>query len=63
MDYFNAFWVGGLICALVQILMEKTKMMPGRTQHRGYAHVGPEVAGTVADMDSGRRGFRRALLL
>ena len=30
MDYFNAFCVGGLICALVQILMEKTKMMPGR---------------------------------
>lgn len=30
MDYFNAFWVGGLICLLVQILMEKTKMMPGR---------------------------------
>lgn len=26
----NAFWVGGLICALVQILMEKTKLMPGR---------------------------------
>lgn len=30
MDYVNAFWVGGLICALTQILMEKTKMMPGR---------------------------------
>lgn len=30
MSYVNAFWVGGLICALVQILMEKTKMMPGR---------------------------------
>ena len=30
MDYVNAFWVGGAICALVQILMEKTKMMPGR---------------------------------
>ena len=30
MDYFNAFWVGGLICALVQILLEKTKMLPGR---------------------------------
>ena len=30
MDYLNAFWVGGLICLLVQILMEKTKMMPGR---------------------------------
>lgn len=30
MDYLNAFWVGGLICAAVQLLMEKTKMMPGR---------------------------------
>lgn len=30
MDYFNAFWVGGLICALVQILLDKTKLMPGR---------------------------------
>lgn len=30
MDYVNAFWVGGLICALVQILMERTKLMPGR---------------------------------
>lgn len=30
MDYINAFWVGGLICALIQILMDKTKLMPGR---------------------------------
>lgn len=30
MDYLNAFWVGGLLCALIQILMEKTKLMPGR---------------------------------
>lgn len=30
MSYINAFWVGGLICALAQILMEKTKMLPGR---------------------------------
>ncbi|MDD3278443.1 MAG: SpoVA/SpoVAEb family sporulation membrane protein [Lachnospiraceae bacterium] len=30
MDYFNAFWVGGLICALCQILLDRTKMMPGR---------------------------------
>ena len=30
MDYINAFWVGGLICVLVQILMEKTKLLPGR---------------------------------
>ena len=30
MDYINAFWVGGLICALVQILLEKTTLLPGR---------------------------------
>ena len=30
MDYIIAFLVGGVICALTQILMEKTKMMPGR---------------------------------
>ena len=30
MDYVQAFLVGGIICALVQILMEKTKLLPGR---------------------------------
>lgn len=30
MDYVVAFLVGGMICALVQILLEKTKLMPGR---------------------------------
>ena len=30
MDYVKAFIVGGVICALAQILMEKTKMLPGR---------------------------------
>ena len=30
MDYLHAFWVGGLICALVQILLDRTKLMPGR---------------------------------
>lgn len=30
MDYLISFIVGGAICALVQILMEKTKLMPGR---------------------------------
>ncbi len=30
MDYINAFWVGGLICALVQILLDRTKLLPGR---------------------------------
>ncbi len=30
MDYLTAFVIGGAICALVQILMEKTKLLPGR---------------------------------
>mgnify|MGYP000002971075 FL=1 len=30
MDYVKAFIVGGIICVLTQILMEKTKLMPGR---------------------------------
>lgn len=30
MDCIRAFLVGGVICSLVQILMDKTKLMPGR---------------------------------
>lgn len=30
MDYLTAFVTGGFICVVVQILMEKTKMLPGR---------------------------------
>ena len=30
MDYVIACVVGGVICALTQILMEKTKLLPGR---------------------------------
>ncbi|MEE1313687.1 MAG: stage V sporulation protein AE [Lachnospiraceae bacterium] len=30
MDYLKAFLVGGVICVIVQIFMEKTKLMPGR---------------------------------
>ncbi len=30
MNYVTAFITGGLVCAAVQILMEKTKLMPGR---------------------------------
>lgn len=30
MDYIKAFLIGGAICALVQLLMDKTKLMPGR---------------------------------
>lgn len=30
MEFLKAFLVGGTICMLVQILMDKTKLMPGR---------------------------------
>ena len=30
MEYVKAFLTGGFICAVVQLLMEKTKLMPGR---------------------------------
>jgi len=30
MEYSKAFVVGGIICALAQILLDKTKLMPGR---------------------------------
>lgn len=30
MDYILAFIVGGIICAIVQIFIDKTKLMPGR---------------------------------
>ncbi len=30
MDYLYAFLIGGIVCALVQILLDRTKMMPGR---------------------------------
>lgn len=30
MVYFRTFLVGGVICALVQILLDKTKLLPGR---------------------------------
>ncbi|MGN0383348.1 MAG: stage V sporulation protein AE [Eubacterium sp.] len=30
MDYVKAFIIGGVICAIVQIFIDKTKLMPGR---------------------------------
>lgn len=30
LDYINAFWVGGLICVVGQILIDKTKLTPAR---------------------------------
>lgn len=30
MDYVNAFWVGGLLCVIGQILIDKTKLTPAR---------------------------------
>ena len=41
MDYLKAFIVGGIICAIVQIFMDKTKLLPGRIM------VGLVVIGTI----------------
>lgn len=41
MDYLKAFLIGGIICAIVQIFMDKTKLMPGRIM------VGLVVIGTI----------------
>lgn len=30
MDYIKAFLIGGIICILAQILMDRTKLLPGR---------------------------------
>lgn len=30
MDYLKAFLIGGAICFIVQIIMDNTKLMPGR---------------------------------
>lgn len=41
MDYLKAFLIGGLICAIVQIFIDKTKLLPGRIM------VGLVVLGTI----------------
>ncbi|SDM60133.1 stage V sporulation protein AE [Acetanaerobacterium elongatum] len=30
MQYLNAFWVGGMLCVIAQILINKTKLTPAR---------------------------------
>lgn len=30
MEYVNAFWVGGAICAVCQVLIDRTKLTPAR---------------------------------
>ena len=30
MKFFNAFWVGGLICVIGQLLIDRTKLTPAR---------------------------------
>ena len=30
MDYIKAFLLGGMICALAQVLLDRTRLMPGR---------------------------------
>ena len=37
MDYLISFLIGGVICALVQILLDRTKLMPGRVMYVWYA--------------------------
>ena len=61
MEYIKAFVVGGLICMLVQILMEKTKMMPGRIMV-GLVVIGTLLGDSLAFMSrlqSGRGPERR----
>lgn len=41
MEYWNAFWVGGTLCLLGQILIDKTKLTPARIL------VGYVVAGVI----------------
>ena len=30
MQYLNAFWVGGLLCVIAQVLIDRTKLTPAR---------------------------------
>ena len=30
MDYIKAFLIGGMICALAQVLLDRTRLIPGR---------------------------------
>ena len=30
MEYINAFWVGGIICVVGQVLIDRTKLTPAR---------------------------------
>ena len=30
MDYIKAFLIGGMICALAQVILDRTRLMPGR---------------------------------
>lgn len=30
MEYVNAFWVGGVLCVIAQILIDRTKLTPAR---------------------------------
>ena len=37
--FLKAFLVGGLICGLIQILMDRTKLLPGRIMAVSYTHL------------------------
>lgn len=59
MQYVIAFVTGGMICALSQILMEKTKMLPGRIMVLLVA-LGPslDLWGSMSRFPNGRRRAR-----
>ena len=45
MDYIKAFIIGGIICALTQILLDRTKLMPGA--YHGTSSVRGAVLGAI----------------
>ena len=48
MEYIRAFLVGGLICAAVQLLLDRTKLMPGRIDGVPGGHrSGPGISGDL----------------
>ena len=57
MDYIKAFIIGGIICALTQILLDRTKLMPGRIMVRlesiSHSRILPELVRAYHCVGSG----------
>ena len=58
MEYLNAFVCGGILCAIGQILIDKTKLTPARILV-SYVVAGVILAGS-ASMPPSRNGVERA---